>query len=272
MQATGYCWPQSGFPGDAIALYASAPGPVDVEVVRDSGPAEVVWRAEGIAGMPREVPTTVVEDGCRWPVAVTIPTDANWPSGMYLVRLHRAGERHADPSPRGSSLRARRPAPSGCILVLATNTWNAYNDFGGRNLYTGATAVSFERPLTNGMLEKPTEPGERLVDGGREYIEYTARARAEHVARHGGVGRPGASLRQLGRARRHRARLRDEPRPRGRSRPARRLPAVPQRRTRRVLELGDARHRRTLRRVPAATPRSSPATRATGRFAPPAAA
>ena len=72
-------------------------------------------------------------------------------------------------------LRARRPAPSGCILVLATNTWNAYNDFGGRNLYTGATAVSFERPLTNGMLEKPTEPGERLVDGGREYIEYTAR-------------------------------------------------------------------------------------------------
>ena len=175
MQATGYCWPQSAFPGDAIALYASAPGPVDVEVLRDSGPAEVVWRAEGIAGMPREVPTTVVEDGCRWPVAVTIPTDANWPSGMYLVRLHRAGERHADPSTAWFVLRARRPAPSGCILVLATNTWNAYNDFGGRSLYTGATAVSFERPLTNGMLEKPTEPGERLVDGGREYIEYTAR-------------------------------------------------------------------------------------------------
>ena len=141
MQATGYCWPQSGFPGDAIALYASAPGPVDVEVMRDSGPPEVVWRAEGIAGMPREVPTTVVEDGCRWPVAVTIPTDANWPSGMYLVRLHRVGERHADPPTAWFVLRARRPARSGCILVLATNTWNAYNDFGGRNLYTGATAV-----------------------------------------------------------------------------------------------------------------------------------
>jgi hypothetical protein len=57
--------------------------------------------------------------------------------------------------------------------VLATNTWNAYNDFGGRNLYTGAITPSFERPLSAGMLAKPEGHGERLVDGGRAYLAYT---------------------------------------------------------------------------------------------------
>jgi hypothetical protein len=175
MHATGYCWPQSGFPGDAIALYAAGSGPVDVEVVRDSGPPEVVWRAQEIATVPREVPATVVEDGCRWPAAMTIPTDPNWPSGMYVVRLRRAGEERADPATAWFVLRARQPGRSGCLVVLASNTWNAYNDFGGRNLYTGATAVSFERPLAIGLLEKPTEAGERLVERAREYIAYTAR-------------------------------------------------------------------------------------------------
>ena len=60
------------------------------------------------------------------------------------------------PRRRGSSFVAR---PRSC-LVLATNTWNAYNDFGGRNLYSGASTVSFERPLAPGMLEKDdTTPG-----------------------------------------------------------------------------------------------------------------
>jgi hypothetical protein len=57
--------------------------------------------------------------------------------------------------------------------VLATNTWNAYNDFGGSNLYTGAVTPSFERPLSLGMLAKPEGRGARLVDGGRAYRDYT---------------------------------------------------------------------------------------------------
>ena len=41
------------------------------------------------------------------------------------------------------------------LLVLATNTWNAYNTWGGRSLYTGGTQVSFGRPFARGMLCRP---------------------------------------------------------------------------------------------------------------------
>ena len=41
------------------------------------------------------------------------------------------------------------------LLVLATNTWNAYNNWGGRSLYTGAHEVSFDRPWGRGMLVRP---------------------------------------------------------------------------------------------------------------------
>ena len=47
-------------------------------------------------------------------------------------------------------------APTASILLaLSTNTWHAYNDFGGRNLYTGGTHVSLQRPMSPGYLYKP---------------------------------------------------------------------------------------------------------------------
>ena len=39
--------------------------------------------------------------------------------------------------------------------MLATNTWNAYNNWGGRSLYTGGNEVSFQRPWGRGMLVRP---------------------------------------------------------------------------------------------------------------------
>ncbi len=39
--------------------------------------------------------------------------------------------------------------------MLATNTWNAYNTWGGRSLYTGGKQVSFDRPFGRGMLCRP---------------------------------------------------------------------------------------------------------------------
>src|SRR5205085_3902770 len=41
------------------------------------------------------------------------------------------------------------------LLVLATSTYNAYNDWGGPSLYTGGTRVCFQRPFAAGFLRKP---------------------------------------------------------------------------------------------------------------------
>src|SRR5262249_4127616 len=106
-------------------------------------------------------------NGCNWPVTATIATEATWPSGYYeiVVRTVVANVTHeavgffvvrAQPEPR----RAGDPKP---LLVLSTNTWNAYNDFGGPNTYEGAPQASFARPYTPGFLRKPAGPGSRVA-------------------------------------------------------------------------------------------------------------
>ena len=52
------------------------------------------------------------------------------------------------------------------MLALATNTWHAYNDFGGPNLYTGGTHVAMQRPMSAGYLFKPPGKGRRVTGTG----------------------------------------------------------------------------------------------------------
>jgi hypothetical protein len=55
---------------------------------------------------------------------------------------------------------SRERAP--ILLVLSTSTYDAYNDWGGPSLYTGATQVSMRRPMARGFLTKP-EPHRRKM-------------------------------------------------------------------------------------------------------------
>jgi hypothetical protein len=175
MLPVGYCTPLSVLPGEDVVLHATGSGgPVDVEVVRDGARPEAVWRADGVAIAEVAVPDDAPERGCGWPPTLRIPVGDDWSSGLYLVRLR--GEDGA--APRASAwfvVRARQPSRDRLLLVLATNTWNAYNEFGGRNLYTGALMMSFERPLAPGLLDKPDDRRARVIDG-RAYEEFTAAA------------------------------------------------------------------------------------------------
>ena len=163
---TGWCWPQTVEPGGTVALHLSSAGarPVTVEVARGGWRREVVWRAEGVDAGDHPVPIGAAQEGCGWPVACEIPVDPAWRSGCYEVTLGievdgRVREEHA--------FFVLRPAvgrPSARILLaLATDTWHAYNDFGGRNLYTGATRVSLQRPMARGYLHKPPGAGRRVT-------------------------------------------------------------------------------------------------------------
>ncbi len=171
----GYAWPQSVLPGGEVALHVSSSGPFGVEVAREGGAREVVWRADAVAGTEHPVPATASADGCDWPASLAVPTDGAWRSGHYSVRLTNGDE-------EAHAFFAVRPAadPAPILLVLSTSTANAYNDWGGPSLYTGGTRVSFERPLARGFLAKP-EPAVRKAQAvpDREALGYFAWA-AEH--------------------------------------------------------------------------------------------
>lgn len=161
---TGYCWPQSVAPGSPVALHLSSSGarPVSVEIARLGADRTVVWSGTVDAG-DHPTPLNADAEGCDWPVALEVPTGADWTSGYHevVLTIDVDGKRR-----RSHAFFVVRPRPDSAntiLLQLATNTWHAYNDFAGRNLYNGNTHASLRRPMARGYLFKPPGAGRRVT-------------------------------------------------------------------------------------------------------------
>jgi hypothetical protein len=97
-------------------------------------------RVEPQPDCPVGAKTGLIE--CAWATAFTIPIDALWVTGYYVVKLTRD-----DGFEAGVPLVIREAAPRAPALVQAsTNTWQAYNRWGGTSLYHDAVEVSYDRP------------------------------------------------------------------------------------------------------------------------------
>ena len=104
--------------------------------------------------------------GCGWPVAFSVDVDSAWSSGFYEVGLHGDGETgEAASSEAFFVVRPAAGSTADAILVLATNTYNAYNQWGGKCLYSDGVKMSFDRPIERGYLRRPAAPDEIDYDG-----------------------------------------------------------------------------------------------------------
>ena len=123
-----------------------------------------MFRADAVAADEHETPKDAASKGCGWPVALTLDVDPAWRSGYYEVVMEiDVGEKVR----RDYAFFVVRPsAGTRIVLALATNTWHAYNDFGGPNLYTGGTQVAMQRPMAAGYLYKPPGKGRRVTGTG----------------------------------------------------------------------------------------------------------
>jgi hypothetical protein len=150
----GYPEHRSFRPGEAVPIHAaSRMASVDVHVVR-AGDADPCFTTERLAIGDHAFGDHAHAVGCGWPVAFQVPTTPDWRPGLYFV--------HFD----DGSVGVRSPAwfvlggsqPELPLMVLSTNTWNAYNQWGGRCMYTGSPAQAFDRPLEHGYLERVADP------------------------------------------------------------------------------------------------------------------
>ncbi len=163
---TGYCWPQSATAGDTVGLHLSSAGgrPVSVEVARVGFRRDPVFRERSLAVEDHPTPLGADRDGCAWPAAMELRIDPAWRSGYYEVVLEIDVDGKRRTSHAFFVVRPPVGAPTApTLLALSTNTWHAYNDFGGRNLYTGGTHVSLQRPMSPGYLHKPPGAGRRVT-------------------------------------------------------------------------------------------------------------
>ncbi|MEE8536109.1 MAG: N,N-dimethylformamidase beta subunit family domain-containing protein, partial [Kiloniellales bacterium] len=127
-------------PGETLRLHVSTTAPTfDLTIVRDGREAVTVLGEAGLPGAFHPTPEDCSVKGCGWPVAFALTVPEDWRSGGYLAEVRVRGADGATFAHdhvfmvRGG----REPAP--ILLVAATGTWTAYNEWGGSNHYEGIT-------------------------------------------------------------------------------------------------------------------------------------
>jgi hypothetical protein len=157
----GYADRVSASAGDAVALYVSTTARrFRVEAYRmgwyGGARARLLWRSDRLRGKRQAEPslqpgTNMVE--ARWARSLTVQVGPDWPPGAYLLKLVSSAAQGyvpltvTDPSSRDP-----------LVVMIPVTTWQAYNAWGGRNLYWGPFGVpgtrsrvaSFDRPYAGG--------------------------------------------------------------------------------------------------------------------------
>jgi hypothetical protein len=159
----GYTNRLSYVPGEEVAFHISTSAKqFEVEIARVGAEREVVWTKDKVEGAAHPIPENASSHGCGWPVSFQMPIPADWKSGYYSVvlRVSDRGGKFVHRNPRTAEgglffvVRSAAPGRDAKILIqLATNTYNAYNNWGGSSLYIGqgraklqGHRVSFHRP------------------------------------------------------------------------------------------------------------------------------
>jgi hypothetical protein len=156
----GYAGQASVRPGQPITLYASTTAPSFVVRAFRIGyyggdNARLVWTSSTTPGRQQPEPALIGATNtvsCSWEPSLTIPTD-DWPEGSYLLRMdsETGPQRYAPVTVRSADTTGKT------VIKNSTATWQAYNTYGGYDLYNGpggtadynnrSLAVSLDRPF-----------------------------------------------------------------------------------------------------------------------------
>ena len=133
----GYSDGQSFTQGDVIDFHvSSAIERYHVTIQRIGASRETVWEGDIENGTRHRVPTEASAQGCGWPVSFSVTVPAGWKSGYYEVYFGATAADNKDQWIDGRTtffvIRAKNPGVKAKILLqLSTNTYNAYDNWGG---------------------------------------------------------------------------------------------------------------------------------------------
>ncbi|HVX64489.1 MAG TPA: N,N-dimethylformamidase beta subunit family domain-containing protein [Pirellulales bacterium] len=150
--------------GDEITFHVSTTAPTwSLEISRLGAETEQVWEKNDLPGAAHPVPGNASSHGCGWPAAFSLAAPESWRSGYYeaVLRVADRGDEFIRRNRRTAEsrlffvIRSSQPGSNAKILLqLTTNTYNAYNNWGGHSLYAyharnklQGVRVSFDRPL-----------------------------------------------------------------------------------------------------------------------------
>ena len=126
-----------------------------------------MWQSASVPGRQQSAPSVTPETNTvqtDWGPSLTIPTD-DWPEGAYLLRMdaESGAQRFVPVTVRSASTAGK------VVLKNSTSTWQAYNTWGGYDLYNGpGGVVRLRQPVAGGQPGPALRPGRRVhVPGAR---------------------------------------------------------------------------------------------------------
>ncbi len=153
----GYAGQVSVLPGEPVPLFVSTTARAFTVTAYRLGwyqghGARQVWKSRTLRGGGQrartvsEATSTVSTD---WDPVLHVPTD-DWPAGAYLFKLHAASgaERYVPVTVRSASCAGK------VVLKNCVQTWQAYNTWGGYDLYKGPSGAYDARSLVV-SLDRP---------------------------------------------------------------------------------------------------------------------
>ncbi|MDG2390363.1 MAG: hypothetical protein P8M30_13715 [Planctomycetaceae bacterium] len=154
----GYADKLSCSSGEELEFHLSSSAEtVDLVIKRQGAINKKVFEKSAIPCAVHPIPDRASSNGCHWPVAFTLKVPGDWESGCYLATF---SFKNLDKNVSSQVLfvvRSSKPGKNTRILLqLATNTYNAYTNWGGHSLYSyhdrdglQGHRVSFDRPLSH---------------------------------------------------------------------------------------------------------------------------
>jgi hypothetical protein len=168
----GYADTVSVAVGEVINFKVHAPnGHFNIDFGRygSLGTPELVSTVTDIPGTPQDYADDAYKNGAQWSTSYSLQVPCEWTSGLYNARLY-------DGTASFNLLFVVKPAPgseANIALLASTNTWQAYNDWGGASFYrcgipvcsggTYSTLVTLDRP-------NPGAAGSMHLAGGERFI------------------------------------------------------------------------------------------------------
>lgn len=178
LEVWGYTGRPSYAPGETLTLHVSTTAErFSFVIFRDGADDEVVHKGEGCPGALHDTPTDAYATGCGWPASVELDIPATWRSGGYVIELTASDDRGSVTQDGFFVVRPSAPGRDAKLaVILATYTWQEYNDWGGASGYTRdavgdsddidfitkqrmtagfSPRLSFDRPWARGFVRLP---------------------------------------------------------------------------------------------------------------------
>lgn len=167
------------FPGENLDIFISAGNsPCSLSISRVTGVRTRVYNVENIETQAQAVPANCSENGCGWNKTTSMKVQKHWPTGYYDMSLK---DSKGETTHHFFVVKARQ-YKARAVIVLATNTYHAYNYWGGFNSYANVEGLmqgkmdlpssqrqaignlSAQRPFSQNIINFPNT-STRLVNG-----------------------------------------------------------------------------------------------------------